>query len=83
MTIGIGYFIGFLQHSLLPYSNWEAGSLFQLTKAKIVAMQKIDEFVQKFLMDWPSIALLAGIVVFVIGYMNALSVKQPRIFRGC
>ena len=46
-------------------------ALFKHTKAQIAAMKKIDEFVQKFLMVWVSIALVAGIVVFVIVYMNA------------
>ena len=76
MTIGIGYFIGGLV--LLAYSALcfyvaiqKPASLFRLTKAKIGAKNKSDEFVQKFVTVWASIALIAGILVFILGYVNA------------
>ena len=76
MTIGIGYFIGGLV--LVSYGIFcfyvairKPEALFRLTKAKIGAKKKSDEFVQKFIKIWASVALLAGIVVFVLGYVNA------------
>ena len=76
MTIGIGYFIGGLV--LLAYSALcfyvavkKPAALFRLTKAKIGAKNKSDEFVQKFVKIWASVALIAGIAVFVLGYVNA------------
>lgn len=76
MTIGIGYFIGglvLLAYSILCYyvALKKPAALFKLTKAKIGAKNKSDEFVVKFILIWASIALIAGIVVFVLGYVNA------------
>lgn len=76
IDIGIGYFIGGLV--LVAYGNFcfyvavrKPEALFRLTKAKLGARKKSDESVQKFLYVWASIVLLAGIVVFVLGYVNA------------
>ena len=76
MTMGIGYFIGGLvlvAYSILCFyvAFKKPEALFKLTKAKIGAKNKSDEFVQKFVTVWASIALIAGIVVFVLGYVNA------------
>ena len=76
MTIGIGYFIGGLvlvAYSILCFyvAIKKPAALFKLTKAKIGAKKKSDEFVQKFLKIWASVALIAGIAVFVLGYLNA------------
>ena len=76
MTIGIGYFIGglvLLAYSILCYyvALKMPAALFKLTKAKIGAKNKSDEFVVKFILIWASIALIAGIVVFILGYVNA------------
>lgn len=76
MTIGIGYFIGGLvlvAYSILCFyvAIKKPEALFKLTKAKLGAKNKSDESVQKFIKIWASVALLAGIVVFVLGYVNA------------
>ena len=76
MTIGVGYFIGGLvlvAYSILCFyvAFKKPAALFKLTKAKIGAKKKSDEFVQKFLKIWASAALIAGIAVFVLGYVNA------------
>ena len=76
MTIGIGYFIGGLVlvlYSILCFyvAIKRPEALFKLTKAKIGAKNKSDDFVAKFCLVWASIALVAGIVVFVLGYVNA------------
>ena len=76
MTIGIGYFIGglvLLAYSVLCFyvAFKKPEALFKLTKAKIGAKNKSDEFVQKFVTVWASAALIAGIAVFVIGYIRA------------
>ena len=76
MTIGIGYFIGglvLIAYSALCYyvGIKRPASLFKLTKAKIGAKKKSDEFVAKFCIVWATIALVAGITVFVLGYINA------------
>ena len=71
MTIGIGYFIGRYSNLCFHEAIRKPEALFKLIKAQIVAMKKIDELVQKFLMGWVSIVVIVGIVVFVIGYMNA------------
>ena len=76
MTIGIGYFIGGLvlvAYSILCFyvAIKKPAALFKLTKAKLGAKNKSDEFVQTFVKVWASVALLAGIVVFVMGYVNA------------
>ena len=76
MTIGVGYFIGGLvlvAYSILCFyvAIKKPAALFKLTKAKLLATNKSDEFVQKFLKVWASVALIAGIAVFVLGYINA------------
>ena len=76
MTIGVGYFIGGLvlvAYSILCFyvAFKKPAALFRLTKAKIGAKNKSDEFVQRFLKIWASIALIAGITVFVLGFLNA------------
>ena len=76
MTIGIGYFIGGLVlvlYSILCYyvGLKRPAALFRLTKAKLGAKNKSDEFVSRFCLIWATIALAAGIVVFVLGYLNA------------
>ena len=76
MTIGIGYFIGglvLIAYSALCYyvGIKRPAALFKLTKAKIGAKKKSDEFVAKFCIVWETIALVAGITVFVLGYVNA------------
>lgn len=76
MTIGIGYFIGglvLILYSILCFyvAFKKPKALFNLTKAKIGARKKSDEFVVKFVTIWASLALLAGIVVFILGYVNA------------
>ena len=52
MTIGIGYFIGCYSILCFHEAIGKPEALFKLTKAKIVARKKSDEFVQKFLMVW-------------------------------
>ena len=76
MTIGVGYFIGGLvlvAYSILCFyvAIKKPAALFKLTKAKIGAKNKSDEFVQTFIKVWASVALAAGIAVFVLGYVNA------------
>ena len=76
MTIGVGYFIGGLvlvAYSVLCFyvAFKKPAALFKLTKAKIGAKKKSDEYVQKFLKVWASIAMLAGVLVFALGYANA------------
>ena len=76
MTIGIGYFIGGLvlvAYSILCFyvAIKKPAALFKLTKAKIGAKNKSDEFVQRFVTIWAAAALIAGIAVFVLGYVNA------------
>ena len=76
MTIGIGYFIGGLvlvAYSVLCFyvAIKKPAALFKLTKAKIGAKNKSDAFVEKFVKIWAVIALIAGITVFVLGYVNA------------
>lgn len=76
MTMGIGYFIGGLvlvAYSILCFyvAIKKPAALFKLTKAKIGATNKSDEYVEKFVKIWASAALIAGIVVFVLGYVNA------------
>lgn len=76
MTIGIGYFIGglvLIAYSALCYyvGIKRPTALFKLTKAKIGAKKKSDEFVAKFCIVWATLALIAGIAVFVLGYINA------------
>ena len=76
MTIGIGYFIGGLV--LVAYSALcfyvaikKPAALVRLTKAKLGARNRSDAFVQKFVSVWATVALIAGITVFVLGYVNA------------
>ena len=76
MTIGVGYFIGGLvlvAYSILCFyvAIKKPAALFKLTKAKIGAKNKSDEYVQKFVKIWAAVALLAGIVVFILGYVKA------------
>ena len=76
MTIGIGYFIGGLvlvAYSILCFyvAFKKPAALFRLTKAKLGAKNKSDAFVQKFVTVWAVAALIAGITVFVLGYVNA------------
>ena len=76
MTIGIGYFIGGIL--LLAYSIFcfyvgikRPASIIRIVKAKIGAKKKSDDFAAKFCIIWASVALIACIIVFVAGYINA------------
>ena len=76
MTIGVGYFIGGLvlvAYSILCFyvAIKKPAALFKLTKAKIGAKNKSDEFVEKFVKIWAAAALIAGVIVFALGYINA------------
>ena len=75
MTIGIGYFVGGLV--LIAYSIFcfyvgikRPEKLFRVAKLKF-GKNKEDVFVSRLCKIWATIMLIAGIVVFVLGYLNA------------
>ena len=75
MTIGIWYFVGGL--ALILYAAMcvyigarKPARLFRITKLKLGG-KMADETVVKICYIFSAITCIAGIVVFVIGYMNA------------
>lgn len=75
MTIGIGYFVGGL--ILILYSAFcfyvglkRPEKLFRVAKLKF-GKNKEDAFVSKICYVWASLMLIAGIVVFILGHLNA------------
>lgn len=75
MTIGIGYFLGGL--FLIVYSIFcfyvgikRPEKLFRIAKLKF-GKNKKDAFIAKLCKIWASIMLIAGIIVFILGYLNA------------
>ena len=74
MTIGIGYFAGGL--ALVAYSVFcfyvgakRPQKLFRVAKLKF-GKSKSDDGVSKLCYLWATLMLLAGISVFVLGYMK-------------
>ena len=75
MTIGAGYFAGGLILVLYSIFCFYVGikrpeKLFRVAKLKF-GKNREDAFTSKLCKIWASIMLIAGIAVFVAGYMNA------------
>ena len=75
MTIGAGYFFGgliLILYAMLVFyvGKQKPEKLFRLTKAKLGGKFS-DETVVKICYVWSVVALIIGISVFVLGYINA------------
>lgn len=75
MPIGVGYFSASLL--LFIYGGFcffvgikRLESLIRITKAKIGAKNKSDDFVAKFCMVWAIFAIISRLIVFAIGFVN-------------
>lgn len=75
MTIGVGYFLGGLFLILYGIMCYYIGlkrpdKLFKITKIK-VGRNKSDDTVSKICYVFGTITIIAGIVIFIIGYVNS------------
>ena len=75
MTIGIGYFLGgmfLILYGIMCFyiGNQRPDKLFRLTKMKLGG-KLADEKVVKICYIFSAITIIAGLAVFVLGYINA------------
>ena len=75
MTIGAGYFFGglfLILYGIMCFyiGNKKPTTLFKITKMKL-GKSRSDETIVKICYIFSAITVIAGIVVFVLGYINA------------
>lgn len=75
MTIGTGYFVGFLVLILygcmcIYIGKTKQPTLFRITKLK-VGRHRDDEQVVKICYGFGTFAIVVGVIVLVLGFMNA------------